>query len=407
LLLTLRPAVGEQEYVPCSRNAAERTFVRHQTGIIETEAVFTGFDDTTSHVTHVRVALLGLSPSYSDELCAPFAEAWRAAANFFAARSAVGRIWAMHAQIEVSIRVDFSDIIDLLDRSTSRDLMHARQVGRAANGLHPLGCEIGITIASSQDLANSTRQWLIAERFLQQLFLALNLSEPGSCNLGLAQYVLPCASVDQPEVTLTDSSIVIEQSLHPRPPSLTASTFESARRFESTAGWPPGRSLTFVTTWLWLQKWAPLDLVVGTQPHHRALFQLLRASESESAPDERILSVVQGIEALVAERCDTSTQRFRQRIEDVLGVSPVAERGLPGLYNLRSRIVHGDKPMIRPGAYSEADGSVWDAIQYFDEDDFAHAVLVALVRDLVAVDARGYTFGTIVRRVQDAGVTGA
>jgi hypothetical protein len=218
-------------------------------------------------------------------------------------------------------------------------------------------------------------------RFIQYWFLAMNLALPGSFTTFRAIY---------PNETDQDCP----------PPNLHGATLEAAYEHSRKRAWPPIRQLSFVKVWNWLQQGFPYDTHIAHDPLDRSLFTILRICEPGLHDTDRILLIAQALEGLLLPGKEQVGTLLRQRLELVLGVPPIKRNWFSRFYDLRSRIAHGDYPLLCPGDYLNVDPPEVDeyVATFFEPTDEAVAVLVSLLQDLAATNARRYLFEQQVHR---------
>jgi hypothetical protein len=222
--------------------------------------------------------------------------------------------------------------------------------------------------------------WL-AGRFLQQLFLAMNIATPGSCNLD---------PWEDPE---------IESPPYPHP-RLNADILDDAFFDALEEGWPELRRVSFGDAWNWLHRDMAYDIEVATEPTQKALFGLLRICTREQWDPDNTLVLSRALEGLLAPRHGKIALELQKRLELIIGSPPGHPQWLRQFYNLRSGVVHGSAPIIRPGENLHLLGPETRRLMEEAEavEGRAVAVLLALLQDMVRSNTRAYRFGrTLIR----------
>jgi len=219
-------------------------------------------------------------------------------------------------------------------------------------------------------------------RFLQELFLTMNLAVPGSCTLYRASFLN----------TTIDYAPTVD---------LTAYLLEDAVVLSREWKWPPITALPFETVWRWVQR-KPHSMHttdIASTSVQKSFFALLRIAERTDAADhETVLLIAQILESFFVDRTEGIVGILRERIDEVLGAPQSHKRWLTKFYDLRSRIAHGSSPMLRPGEMFD-----WDKKEnieffhsYLDPVRRSIAVLLAVLQDLIVTDSDEYTFRQIV-----------
>ena len=224
----------------------------------------------------------------------------------------------------------------------------------------------------------------VAGRFLQQLFLAVNISAPGSCNLSRCEYLN-----------------VPEESRPFRAPILDVKILDDAL-FDALSldeGWPELRRVPFRGAWEWLHRDMAYDIEVAKDPLQKAIFGILRICTREQWDPDNLLVLVQAFEGLLQPGRGRNKQELHQRLELVIGSPPADRDWFREFYGLRGRIIHGSAPVLRPGGYDHLDpeaSRISDAAAYFESR--AVGALLALLQDMVIHNCRTYRFDLLLIR---------
>lgn len=290
---------------------------------------------------------------------------------------------APHELYEVT--VDATDTISMLDAVAAAEdtELDERLDAQAAAGLHPMGSFIEIELRAVGGHQPVQPPFQLLGRFLQQLFLGLNLAVPGSCNLFLCRYEnFPTAD--------------------PGPPNLTSDILETAYSCARETGWPPLQPLTFRETWSWLHAAMLYDVDIARGAADKALFTLLRICAANTVDTDNILLIAQAFESFFTEGRDNIGSILRKRLAAVLGEPASHKKWFSQFYELRSRIAHGDVPLLRPGGFYDV-GQNQEVEKYiaefFKPVDEAVGVLLSVMQDLILSGSRGYRFEQHVVRV--------
>ena len=159
-------------------------------------------------------------------------------------------------------------------------------------------------------------------KFLQHLFLGMNLAQPGSLDLFSCRY---------PE----------HPNAFPPPPNLRGNVLEFARQHALERGWPPLKSLPFKQVWNWLTGELPYSLDLADKAHHKALFTILRICSTQTNESDTILLIAQALEAFFSGGKEVIGSTVKQRLELVLGEPKTHKNWFNKFYDRRSHIAHG------------------------------------------------------------------
>jgi hypothetical protein len=213
----------------------------------------------------------------------------------------------------------------------------------------------------------------VVEGFLQQVFLAMNIATPGSCNLNPYKYP------DHPDK---------------RPQILDSEILDDALFDAIEEGWPALRWTPFRDAWEWLHHDMAYDIAVAREPTQKAFFGLLRICTRRKGDPENLLVLAQALEGLLKSKKGRIRRELDERLDMVIGSPPAHPSWFEHFYRVRSHIIHGVMPVLRPGKLSQyADP---EARQIDEEVTFlegkAVAALLALLQDMVVHNVRVYHF---------------
>ncbi|MFN8497967.1 MAG: hypothetical protein U0641_08930 [Anaerolineae bacterium] len=136
-----------------------------------------------------------------------------------------------------------------------------------------------------------------------------------------------------------------------------------------------------------------LLMLLGRLLQLKSLFTVLRISEVDVTETEIILYIAQVLEAFFSEGKEGIAWVLKNRIHRVLGLPDTHKKWFNKFYDIRSRVAHGNLPMLRPGDFNWDTPDVLNYREaYLDPMDRAIGVLIAIIQDLVVSDARTYRF---------------
>lgn len=324
----------------------------------------------------VQVNLANAAPVDGETELQTFIDAWKAAQSLFFNREHLGHM----------VTVDATDTLQLLDIAVKlkRGIgkpFEDRLEYRLPRKLSPVGSRIVLTF---HDAESANLDDTVIERFLQNLYLAMNLSVPGSCNLHRASFVARRSHEKRNELQ-TQREVWID---------LSAEQLEHAYQSALRRGWPPFQRIELAGAWEWLERNGPLALDVAREPWHRALFTILRVGSRQSDEPDVIQLCVQAVEALLGQGAPASV--VKRRVESVLGIPCTHKSWYRELYDTRSRFVHGAAPIVRPGEWLNEDEASGEIAKYFEQSDLAYAVLICLIQKLILKTAHTFQINEIV-----------
>jgi hypothetical protein len=271
------------------------------------------------------------------------------------------------------VRLDVSDVLRQIDERELTEPSYPDGFGNSAwidIDVHPLH-------TPDSELASLP----LVQRFVEQLWLALNIAHPASLELEQSVYAEP-----------NDVAV---------PPALSAGGFLEAFQGAQKDSWPPLRTLPFRSTWDWLHGEMIHDLFVAKTPLQVALFSLLQLARRDPFDPANVLSIAQALEALITPGKESIGSTLRTRVRMILGDPSSRKSRLTNFYDLRSRIVHGSYPLVRftdgyvPPLRPEI-GRWVKEVNTATNDGLA--LLLALLQDLVANDAHSYEFSQTMQR---------
>jgi hypothetical protein len=213
-------------------------------------------------------------------------------------------------------------------------------------------------------------------RLLQQLFLAINIAEPGTCDFSVCK-------------TIGDESLKLLE--------LDSEVLNIAFNYAREFTWPTIESLPFEATWRWLHDDLQYDCDVAKTSSQKALFGLLRVCVRRRSVPYDLLIFAEAFEGLLVKpKSEPILATGRRRLNLLLGEFPEAPDWFDKLYDARSRLAHGSAPIIRPDEMAFENPEVKALLeQMFGPEWEATAALLALLQDLVRRDAHAYDLNAL------------
>lgn len=230
--------------------------------------------------------------------------------------------------IDVTIKTDFSAILKRLQaahtQSGSFDRYRRLHI---QNGTTPVDAELALSLSVNGASLGNGDAFQIGSVFQQQLYLALNLSLPGACQmLGV--------SFSGQEAHLYEAQ------------SFDAKVFYDARMSAHQQKWPTLNNLSVSQVWNWLNQTGLSRSDIAISDINKVLINLLKLGQQRHRYGSRsALLMVQQIELLLGQ---TELGRQRERCKLVLGDIPEAADCFVELFQLRTDLFQGNHPVRRP-----------------------------------------------------------
>lgn len=284
--------------------------------------------------------------------------------------------------------LDASDVISALEidwnTKAGEKAYKERMKAKELLGAKPFSCDISINIKCTTNSVETLNIKRATYRFLQQLFVAMNIACPGSFS--------------------THFSSFLENKLEIVIPDLSADLLEFSYRTAIKDKWPRVSTCSVAEAWNWLNKQRFHEVDLAEKPAIKAAFAILILGIAEGSEESAILAIARALEALFVDSKEGIQKILNQRLNLVLGVPVTNKTWLTsdpkGFYALRSAIAHG-RTMIRPGVLQDNEGKTMDTIfeTYIIAAERPIAVLIAILQDLVQNQSLGYDFVQRFKRI--------
>lgn len=211
----------------------------------------------------------------------------------------------------------------------------------------------------------------LAEYYLYDFFLAMNLSHPGSCDFNGAK------------VPSFKSTTALR---------LSSYFFEIAELRSRENHWPAVSNLPLESTVKWLQSIRTDMKLVPKNRMERVAFAILHICSSEMSPST-IIWIFYGLESLFDTKAGENFRALISRIELLLSPTPSQKQSLKKqlreLYDLRSSFVHGGMEVIHPMHNELLDREVDEKYgRLIDAANFGFQVLLASTQEVIRRDWR-------------------
>jgi len=276
-------------------------------------------------------------------------------------------------QMTYKLRVDFSEIITLLKmaREYEGGFTKYRQYLRLDNAKQkpPI---IRIHLEAPENPENILSYYHAAAVFLQQWFLAMNISVPGSCQILEAKYI-------HDETNSFD------------PPSLQAAPFIDAYLNSLDQQWPEVKHLNFGVVSRWLSKLQTSRTETALYPINKILFGLLELGQKSLGLTNKHSVLVAKLLDMITESGFDNPRLVRSRIGLILGSET---NSISELYRLRDEHVKGARPFKRHAlrVYDYEEEVLRNLRVHKSPVEEGLAILLALVQKLCSEDASSFLF---------------
>ena len=230
-----------------------------------------------------------------------------------------------HGSAKIAVELDWSIV--------ARRLL---EVSSATRQRVPKRLRISASVCISGELPDDRSAWLYPRFFvtyhLCNVFLAMNISAPGSADLGGVQIT--------GEGALNDTEL-----------SLSAYDYDFAWTSSREGKWPAIEQVPLDACFEWL---APLEsrvVQIADSDIERLLLSLLRIAQMDSSPDSSVW-ICSGLEALFPTSFGKTQPQLVSAISDLLGANEkqkeILKTRLRAIYDLRNAFAHGKLPITHP-----------------------------------------------------------
>ena len=233
---------------------------------------------------------------------------------------------------------------------------------------------LSVVISCDEDYPNLIS---IAERYVYDLFLLINLAVPGACDF----YRLTCEDFDY---------------LPPKRYSLSATLFDFSFSTMSHGNFFKAKFLDFDKVLDWYLKLNIGLKNLAIKPIERVIFSIIIITENSDDP-ATLVWIFNAIESLYSPGGGSSQSLLSKRIAQFLEVGandlPKFKKSFKHLCDLRNSLFHSGFGVTHPvevfGAHMEAE-DLW--IKYFELSDFGFKLILVSVQKLIELDWQGLEF---------------
>lgn len=258
-------------------------------------------------------------------------------------------------------------------------------VRQSQAGLVRESLEIELSIYSSS--TDEFRDIGYVVNILYQIFLAMNLAIPGSCDF---------YSVDVYPVSSELDDADKKERLW-----LSGSIFESATEFQKDFGWQILQNIPILKVLQWIQRIGVSESHFASSTTERAIYGMLYVCNQPNFSPSEVVWLAQALEALFDTPQAGISQILRDRIFLVLGEPKEnlkkIKKAINAFYDYRSRYVHGEISIPNPMSMRLSDSS----LDQFQEElmkhiDLAMLLITATLQRLILLDGNTFEFSEAV-----------
>lgn len=171
----------------------------------------------------------------------------------------------------------------------------------------------------------------IISRFLQDLFISMNIAFPSSLNLWYAEFYEDRDSYDVVAYAPFYSAIALSRAL------------------ELNINWQYAaiKKIPFEKIWTWINSVGIPGVGVANNPAQKACFILLNLSKTPEFNIENSIALSRVFEIILTDSNQGVNKIVKERLELLFGEPKENKKWFSQFYQLRSRVVHGDLPVTR------------------------------------------------------------
>lgn len=271
-----------------------------------------------------------------------------------------------HGRAKVAIELDWSLV--------ARRLL---EVSSKARKRPPKHLSISATVSIAGEVPSGRAAWHYPQFFVSyhlcNVFLAMNISAPGSADFGGVRVSM---GAELPEAEL----------------DLSGYDYDYAWTSSLDGQWPAVQRVALDSCFDWL---APLErraVQIADSDIERLLLSLLRIAQMDSSPDSAVW-ICAGLEALFPTSFGKTQPQLNSAISELLGANDKQKEKLKAylraIYSLRNAFAHGNLPITHPYSNERIEERVEREFdRYVDAHLDGVRLLLACVQRLVMRDSR-------------------
>lgn len=315
---------------------------------------------------------LEITDGYWQSMMASHLQSWKAACSALKTRE------DLHSDRQVEIEFDWQPILKSCQHfsDTMQRVEHGNpgQRAEALANFQRENSEVPVKVrlrpAPSSKTPGGRYQFsAYANSKLADVFLILNIANPGCCNFYRSELV--AADPDYVHRDCSYSALQFE--------------FSSLRTYE--AEWPHVEVLDVDAVLNWFDRVRTGFGLLPRSSVERALFAMLNIAAGELSPTT-VVWIFYALESLLDTRPGENCSAIERRVSMLLNINEkqraILRKGLRALYDYRSSVVHGGLKMIHPLHNEQLDPSIDDEYgRMMDVADFGFTILLACIQELV------------------------
>ena len=306
------------------------------------------------------------------------AKLWEEVSNIFNNYTLKTYALGFPENIGYKITVDASDIVDFFNKRISKvDIndYYSDPDFYLKISLYTLDGGEMISIGGAQSIN-------IANRFLQDLFISMNLAFPTSLNLWYGEFYEHIDSYD----------IVAYAPFY--------STIPLYNAVKITYQWkyPKIKNISFEKVWSWINKAGIPGVGVAKNVAQKTCFILLNLCSSPEFIIENSLSMSRGFEIILANASQSVSKILNERLELLFGTPSENKKWFNQFYQIRSRVIHGDLPVTRNSREFSFQNE--EFLLEFEKPYYQALIMyINLLQKMILTDCNGFKFSQKVKPI--------
>lgn len=281
--------------------------------------------------------------------------------------------------VDVRFKADFSTILTCLrDASAQSGSFDRHRRLHLQNNATTISAALPLTVSCDDTSLDHGAAFALGSVFQQQLFLALNLTLPGACQMLGVSFRGEAAHLF--EAQAYDSKL-----------------FYDARMSAQQQNWPTLSILTFTQVWQWLNHSGFSRTDVAISDLSKVLLNLLKLAQQRQRYGSRsALLMARQLELLLGQE---PPARLRERCALILGQIPEAADCFVELFRLRTDLFQGQHPVRRPALITHSLGEEEreQIAGHNSAIELAASITVALLQHLISQNRDKFVFREVLQ----------
>lgn len=283
--------------------------------------------------------------------------------------------------IGYKISIDTSDIVDFFNKRISK-VIPDDYYSESPNFYLKISLH---TLANGEmNSIGGARSVNITNRFLQDLFISMNLAFPTSFNLWYGEFYESMESYD-----------VIAYA-----PFYTVVPLDEVMNINTHWNYPKIKNIPFAKVWSWINKVGIPGVGVAENVSQKACFILLNLCGSPEFITENSLAMSRGFEIILADSSQSINKMLKERLELLFGIPLENKKWFSQFYQLRSRVIHGDLPVTRNNREFSFQNEEF-LLVFKKPYNQAFSIYISLLQKMIIKDCNGFIFSQKVAWVKN------